>query len=443
MPSEQCTELASEPTLQGKVYMPDTAEYDTRLGEYYSANAALAPSCMVLPMTTEDVSLVAATIHKNKRQFGMRTGGHSAFPGSNSVEGGVTVDFGDYMNVTTYSTGDETAVIQGGSTWGQAYATLDPFGVTVAGGRASVVGVGGFITGGGYSFHSSAVGFACDTVRNFEIVLANGTVVNANANENSDLWLLRREDVQVTNKLWAGFIAYQSAELPQVYQTYVDFVNNMDSDPDSQALLGMVANESPVIQHSALNSVFSDTINNIVPIFTGPTPLGLFSNWIVEMYSSDVRVITFIDEALARAAAKMRDAAPSSVFQVLLELQPVTPSIVCRGAANGGDILGLESVIADGHAVMFLIALTVDTAEHQDIILPLTLEFRDEMNAYANTSGLNKNGKYAPYAFAGQDPLAHYGAENIALMQAVSRRYDPTADFQILRRSGFKIPGLA
>lgn len=169
------------------MYLPGTAKYTTRLGEYYSANAALAPSCMVLPTTTEEVSKIATLIHETKCQFGMRAGGHSAFAGSNSVAAGVTVDFG-YMNKTTYTAGEETAGVQAGSTWGLAYEALDPFNVTVVGGRASVVGVGGFITGGGYSFHSNAAGFGCDNVRNFEIVLANGTVVNANADENADLW---------------------------------------------------------------------------------------------------------------------------------------------------------------------------------------------------------------------------------------------------------------
>lgn len=39
-----------------------------------------------------------------------------------------------------------------------------------------------------YSFHTNAHGFACDTVTNFEIVLANGTVVNANSTSNPDLF---------------------------------------------------------------------------------------------------------------------------------------------------------------------------------------------------------------------------------------------------------------
>lgn len=164
------------------------------------------------------------------------------------------------------------------------------------------------------------------------------------------------------------------------------------------------------------------------------------SSWIVEMYSSDIRVLKFIDEALLRATAKMRASAPGSVFQVLLELQPVTQSMVQHSAANGGNVLGLERVVADGPAVMFLIALTVDTAANQDIILPLALEFREEVNAFATALGLNKDWKYAPYAFSDQSPLSHYGDENLALIRDVSKKFDPRGDFQTLRRSGFKIP---
>lgn len=41
---------------------------------------------------------------------------------------------------------------------------------------------------GGLSFLSSQYGWAANNVVNFEVVLANGTVVNANAKENTDLF---------------------------------------------------------------------------------------------------------------------------------------------------------------------------------------------------------------------------------------------------------------
>lgn len=55
------------------------------------------------------------------------------------------------MNTTTYDEGTKIASIQPGSDWERVFSTLDPYGVAAVGGRASVVGVGGFITGGGVS----------------------------------------------------------------------------------------------------------------------------------------------------------------------------------------------------------------------------------------------------------------------------------------------------
>jgi FAD/FMN-containing dehydrogenase len=45
---------------------------------------------------------------------------------------------------------------------------------------------------GGLSYLSDKYGLACDNVVNFEVVLADGTVVNANNDEHSDLfWALK------------------------------------------------------------------------------------------------------------------------------------------------------------------------------------------------------------------------------------------------------------
>lgn len=54
-----------------------------------------------------------------------------------------------YMNATTYDENSKIASVQPGSTWGESYAALDSYGVVNIGGRASIVGVGGFTTGGG------------------------------------------------------------------------------------------------------------------------------------------------------------------------------------------------------------------------------------------------------------------------------------------------------
>jgi FAD/FMN-containing dehydrogenase len=52
---------------------------------------------MVLPTSTEDVSAIAKVISAKECPFGIRSGAHSAFKGSNGVADGITVDFCTYM----------------------------------------------------------------------------------------------------------------------------------------------------------------------------------------------------------------------------------------------------------------------------------------------------------------------------------------------------------
>lgn len=61
-----------------------------------------------------------------------------------------------HMNTTTYNEATNTASIGPGSTWGAVYTTLkDGWNVTAVGGRSAVVGIGGFVTGGGVSMLTS------------------------------------------------------------------------------------------------------------------------------------------------------------------------------------------------------------------------------------------------------------------------------------------------
>jgi FAD/FMN-containing dehydrogenase len=117
----------------------------------------------------------------------VRSGGHS-YPGSNNIEKGLTIDL-SHMNNSWYDPSTNLASLEPGARWRNVYTNLlNTANVTVTGGRDGDVGVGGFLLGGGNSYYSGKNGFACDTVANYEVVLINGTVVRANAQENSDLY---------------------------------------------------------------------------------------------------------------------------------------------------------------------------------------------------------------------------------------------------------------
>jgi FAD/FMN-containing dehydrogenase len=76
----------------------------------------------------------------------------------------------------------------GGTTRGPAMLEIERYGQTATGGREGGVGVGGLTLGGSLSFHTARRGMAADDMANFEVVLADGSVVNANAQENPDLF---------------------------------------------------------------------------------------------------------------------------------------------------------------------------------------------------------------------------------------------------------------
>jgi FAD/FMN-containing dehydrogenase len=103
---------------------------------------------MVVPESTVDVQATVKILTKEQCPFGIKAGGHSAWKGSNGIADGVTVDLG-YMNSTSYNPDSGIVSIQPGARWGSVYEALDQYNVTVVGARTSVVGVGGFTTGGG------------------------------------------------------------------------------------------------------------------------------------------------------------------------------------------------------------------------------------------------------------------------------------------------------
>lgn len=75
-----------------------------------------------------------------------------------------------------YDSATQTADIGSGLIWDDVYASLEPLGVNVVGGRVTGVGVAGFSLGGGYSWLTNQYGLTVDNILAYELVLPNGTV---------------------------------------------------------------------------------------------------------------------------------------------------------------------------------------------------------------------------------------------------------------------------
>jgi hypothetical protein len=150
-----------------------------------------SPFCFVLPTTAEEVSRTVLALRDAGNGAGdwhlaVRTGGHGT-DHSNNIDTGVTIDL-TQINGTTYNNETNIASVGTGARWGAVYADLLEHDVSVMGGREGVVGVGGLVLGGGISWYTPKRAFACDSVVNYEVVLANGSIIHANRHSHEDLW---------------------------------------------------------------------------------------------------------------------------------------------------------------------------------------------------------------------------------------------------------------
>jgi FAD/FMN-containing dehydrogenase len=227
------------------------------VSSYYAAqDRSTEPGCIALPETAQDVSTVITSLTDTGGcTFAIRSGGHSSATGGSNIADGVTIDLRG-LDTLEVSSDRSTVSIGIGNTWGDVYSHLDPLGLAVPGGRAATVGVGGLSLGGGISFFSTRYGWTTDNIINFEVVLADGSIVNANTDDDPDLlWALRggtnnfgvvtRIDMAAFEQgpFWGGYAYFPGDTWPQQVKELVA-INSAD-DYDEYAHITMTWGFAP------------------------------------------------------------------------------------------------------------------------------------------------------------------------------------------------------
>lgn len=146
-----------------------------------------------MPKSTLELSLILNHIISTNTTFAIKSGGHSSVIGSSNTNatGAVTIDLSDLHEIEI-SRSENSVWLGTGLRWREVYHALHEHNLSVAGARDADVGVGGYLLGGGMSWYANQVGWACDSVLEYEVVIANGSVVTASPLVNNDLyWALK------------------------------------------------------------------------------------------------------------------------------------------------------------------------------------------------------------------------------------------------------------
>ncbi|PGH12794.1 hypothetical protein AJ79_04018 [Helicocarpus griseus UAMH5409] len=472
--SFQCCIALSQAGL-GVTY-PGEPAYEASVGSHWSIAARIRPTCILQPETTQDVSLAVSTLVKPTSsmpcQFAVRSGGHITWAGAASIQDGVTIDL-SLMSAVTYNKAVDTVSIGPGARWGQVYDTLDKIGVSVAGCRAASVGVGGLIlSAGGNSFYAGRIGFVCDNVAQFEVVLADGDIVIASPEINSDLFkalkggsnnfgIVTKFDMYTIGgdgKLWGGVVTYPPSTSAKQISAFVNFVDNIENDPYASAIPIWYYN-STLGQTIVLNA-FDYTKPVVAPpafeeylAIPGNTSDSLriadMTNLSEELEQTpgfrDVfSTVTFVNDGqVLHKMLELRDYTISYLTDVSSKwamsniIQPIPTIFAKNGVERGGNVLGLDR--ATENLVLLQTFLAWDDKAEDKIFRKAGTELTNKLSAYAKSLGKDNEYLYLAYALDNQDPLKSYGPENVQHMKNVAQKYDPLGIFQTMVPGGFKI----
>ncbi|KAF9456595.1 hypothetical protein BDZ94DRAFT_1326870 [Collybia nuda] len=177
--------------IQGSVLTPSSSTYNDAIARH-SLTSVLHPSYVIYPITIPDIQVAIQFALSNDPplEIAVKGGGCHTSTASSS-EGGLVIDLSRF-NKVVLSADRASVVVQGGALWGDVYSTLAEHNLVAVGASVWFVGVGGYLTGGGYSSLSGKYGMAIDNLLQATVVLADGRNVQCGGDEEPDLfWAIR------------------------------------------------------------------------------------------------------------------------------------------------------------------------------------------------------------------------------------------------------------
>ncbi|RYP39077.1 hypothetical protein DL767_002340 [Monosporascus sp. MG133] len=465
-----------------RVLLPSDDEYATRQDSYWSNSAKLQPSYIVRPRNGQEVSTAVTTLAAAGERFAVRSGGHTQWAGANNIEGGATLDLG-LLTWTRFDAATETVDVGPGGRWRDVYAALERHGRVVAGGREGNVGVAGLVLGGGNTFFTPRYGFACDNVVAFEVVLADGRIVVADAKgQQADLyWALKggsnnfgivtnfRMKALKSSPVWGGLTFFPKQVTPSAALALTEFTDGMHKDVDSNLLCffaytvsspeatnGTLCSFPPMYVQTAgvekapayeqwlkLPSIMSTcqmtTVSELVSAPQHNLPTHYHDIWFTATFKNDVRIVTKAAEMHEDMVEEFKAAIPDGDFWTQCLFQPLPTLFGQRSAEAGGNAMGVEHQVHNG--LLFQAAAMVRTPEQETFAYPRIMALIEAIKEFAATiENGNLDWTYLNYADRSQDPLASYGVENVKKLKEVAAKYDLGQVFQELCPGGFKIP---
>ncbi len=155
----------------------------------FNARTMLTPQLRAMCKTAQGVGVMVDWCRTNDLPFALRCGGHS-FEGF-SQSASVVIDM-RLINAISVDVTAKTVTAGAGASLGAIYKAVWPHNLAFAAGSCPTVGISGHALGGGYGNLARPFGLTCDSLLSIDLIDPQGHPVNADAQQNTDLfWACR------------------------------------------------------------------------------------------------------------------------------------------------------------------------------------------------------------------------------------------------------------
>lgn len=397
------------------------------------------PAVVLRPRTVGDVQAAVRFAAGSGLTLSVRGGGHS-FAGFGTNDGGVVVDLSGLAAVEVAGDARHTVRVGGGAHWGDVAEALAPHGLAISSGDTKSVGVGGLTLSGGIGWKVRRYGLALDSLVGAEVVLADGAVVTASADEHPELfWALRGGggnlgvvttfvfEAHPTTDVFFGKITFPQAEAVEVLQGWAE---HLRTAPEELTSIANLANplaggpEAPVEIHVAFDGDDQEAANRAIDpirrlgtVLADDVALMAYPDVLVEGGTPPPGIGVLAHDGFVETGAV------PEVLQILAEVgtSPGAPSIAIRSVGGAvARVAGDATAYAHRQAELMVATLTGGPEA-------VVAAARPGVEALWSKLAPHLSGAYANFLTSAteQDVADVYPAATYRRLAAVKREYDP------------------
>jgi hypothetical protein len=225
-----------------------------------------SPHLVLLPENVDEVREALGFARGQDVPIAIRSGGHG-ISGRSTTDGGIVIDLRKLDQVEVLDQEAGRIRLGPGARWGHVAWVLLPHGLATSSADYGNVGVGGLVTAGGIGLVCRKFGLTIDHITAVELVLADGTLVRADATEHPDLfWAVRGAganfgivtavelDAHPLHEVVFSTVAFDASAAAAVLEQWGRLAENAPRELTSFLKLVAPGSATPIVQ---LNNVYA------------------------------------------------------------------------------------------------------------------------------------------------------------------------------------------